>query len=149
MKGTITLQWQIRRKSKLSHVRGKAGVLKVKWKSYKSLCLGKRSLQNLAVNSGFYRPPTVPDSLSLPIPEWQQRRLLGWELHGVGDTIGGNRTYSAQLHQWALLGLCWVSFQVTINKKAWFQHLCWVLRTFLKVHFGKKNENWSSGPIQR
>lgn len=116
MKGTITLQWQIRRKSKLNHVRGKAGVLKVKWKSYKGLCLGKRSLQNLAVNSGFYRPPTVPDSVSLPIPERQQGHL-GWEAHGVGDTMGGNRTYSAHLYQGALLGLCWVSFQVNIEKK--------------------------------
>lgn len=42
-------------------------MLKVKWRSYKSFYLGKRPLQNLAVNSGFYLPPAVPQQ-SLPSP---------------------------------------------------------------------------------
>lgn len=59
----------------------KAGVLKVNWKSYKSLYLRKRPLQHLAVNSGFNLSPTVPDRLSLKGSSQEPRHgadLQGW-----------------------------------------------------------------------
>lgn len=74
---------------------GKAGVLKVNWKSYKSLYLGKRPLQHPAMNSGFNLPPIVPDRLSLPTPQRQLPRapawsgpVPGWEAHGAGGRRG-------------------------------------------------------------
>lgn len=123
MKGTITLQWQIRRrKSKLNTERGKAGVLKVKWKSYKSLYVRKRSVQNLAVNWGFICYEGSPNHISLLVSEGSSGTSANERSAGPTSHLGAGSDGSRSSCSYCPWGWGEGSPHVAIQR-AWIQHL--------------------------
>lgn len=99
---------------------------KLSEKAAKAFTSGKRSLQDLAGNSGFYLPPTPPPRQPLPPHPGQAAAaparsgpLLPRRSPWAAGAVGSSGTYSSQLYRgrrvWAALG-CWVPARVTIKR---------------------------------